>query len=126
MRVALCQIDTTVGDFAGNVDRILGAAERAAAEGAQLAVFPELAVCGYPAEDLLLRDAFLDDHDRALRELARPPPAGPPRRGGGGARAPPAAAGGWGATPPPRGAGPGGGGRASSRSARSWSSRNAS
>lgn len=74
MRVALCQIDTTVGDFVGNVERILGAAERAAAEGAELAVFPELAICGYPAEDLLLRAAFVDEHDRALEELARRAP----------------------------------------------------
>ncbi len=75
MRVALCQIDTTVGDFDGNVARILAAAERAAADGAALTVFPELAVCGYPAEDLLLRDAFVAAHDRALQELARRAPA---------------------------------------------------
>lgn len=75
MRVALCQIDTTVGDFDGNVARILAAAERAAADGAALAVFPELAVCGYPAEDLLLRDAFVAAHDLALQELARRAPA---------------------------------------------------
>ena len=76
MRAALCQVDTTVGDFAGNVERVLAAAERAAAQGATLAVFPELAVCGYPAEDLLLREAFVDEHDRALEDLARRAPAG--------------------------------------------------
>jgi NAD+ synthase (glutamine-hydrolysing) len=70
MRVALCQIDTTVGDFAGNVARIADFAERARTGGAELAVFPELAVCGYPAEDLLLRPAFLAAHDAALRDLA--------------------------------------------------------
>ena len=63
MRVALCQIDTTVGDFDGNRHRIVAAAEKALSKGAQLAVFPELSVCGYPAEDLLLRKAFLAAHD---------------------------------------------------------------
>ncbi|MFN3243461.1 MAG: NAD+ synthase [Planctomycetota bacterium] len=76
MRVALCQIDTTVGDFDGNVRRIVDAAERARAEGAVLAVFPELSVCGYPAEDLLIRPAFLAAHDRALAELAAKAPHG--------------------------------------------------
>ncbi|MEC9047881.1 MAG: NAD+ synthase [Planctomycetota bacterium] len=76
MRVALCQIDTTVGDFDGNVARIIAAAEQAAAAGAALAVFPELAICGYPAEDLLLRDAFLEAHDAAMGALARSAPPG--------------------------------------------------
>jgi len=76
MRVALCQIDTTVGDFAGNVQRIVAAAEQARTDGATLAVMPELAVCGYPAEDLLLRDAFLKAHDAALADLTKQVPAG--------------------------------------------------
>lgn len=76
MRVALCQIDTTVGDFAGNVQRIVSAAEEARAGGADVAVFPELAACGYPAEDLLLRAAFLAAHDEALAELTNALPAG--------------------------------------------------
>ncbi|MBL8730095.1 MAG: NAD+ synthase [Planctomycetes bacterium] len=70
MRIALCQIDTTVGDFAGNTRRIVDYAQRAAQQGAELAVFPELAVCGYPPEDLLVRAAFLDAHDAALAALA--------------------------------------------------------
>ena len=74
MHIALCQIDTTVGDFDGNVGRIIAAAERAVEQGAQLAVFPELAICGYPAEDLLLRDAFVAAHDAALAEVARAAP----------------------------------------------------
>lgn len=74
MHVALCQIDTTVGDFDGNVKRITAAAERAVEQGAHLAVFPELAICGYPAEDLLLRDAFVAAHDAALAEVARKAP----------------------------------------------------
>lgn len=76
MRVALCQIDTTVGDFAGNGRRIVDAAERALAQGARLAVFPELAVCGYPAEDLLIRPGFLAAHDAALGEIAAAAPVG--------------------------------------------------
>ena len=76
MRVALCQIDTTVGDFAGNLQRILAAARTALESGAELAVFPELAVCGYPAEDLLLRQAFLHAHDAALADLAAAVPHG--------------------------------------------------
>ena len=70
MKVALCQIDTTVGDLAGNVSRIVEYANRAASAGAELAVFPELAICGYPAEDLLVRPAFLAAHDAEMQELA--------------------------------------------------------
>jgi NAD+ synthetase len=74
MRVALCQIDATVGDLTGNAARIADFAARAAAQQAQLAVFPELALCGYPPEDLLLLPSFLAAHDQALRELARAVP----------------------------------------------------
>ena len=70
MRVGLCQINPTVGDFDGNCERIVRAAHHARREGATVAVFPELAVCGYPAEDLLLRSAFLEAHDEALHRLA--------------------------------------------------------
>ncbi|MBK8101533.1 MAG: NAD+ synthase [Planctomycetes bacterium] len=70
MKVALCQIDSTVGDFTGNARRIVEFAARAHKQGAQLAVFPELAICGYPPEDLLVRPGFLAAHDRALQELA--------------------------------------------------------
>ena len=71
MRVALCQIDTTVGGFAGNIAKIVDFSKQARAAGAQLAVFPELALIGYPAEDLLVRPSVLDAHDCALQELAR-------------------------------------------------------
>ena len=70
MRIALCQIDTTVGDLAGNGARIVDFAQRAAGAGAELAVFPELATCGYPPEDLLVRQEFLSAHDRALSSIA--------------------------------------------------------
>ncbi|GAB5536395.1 MAG: NAD+ synthase [Rubricoccaceae bacterium] len=76
MRIALCQINTVVGDLAGNVRRILRDAERAAAEGADLVVFPELCVTGYPPQDLLDRPAFLDAVDDAVRQLASDLPDG--------------------------------------------------
>lgn len=76
MKIALGQIDTTVGDFAGNAAKIVAFAHRAQAQGAQLAVFPELAICGYPPEDLLLSPGFRAAHDRALTELAGELPPG--------------------------------------------------
>ncbi len=70
LRVALAQINTTVGDLAGNSARILEAARRAAAQDADLVAFPELALTGYPPEDLLVRQPFVEDSMRALEELA--------------------------------------------------------
>jgi NAD+ synthase (glutamine-hydrolysing) len=71
VRVALGQIDPTVGDLAGNVDRMVEAAARATASRADVVCFPELAVTGYPPEDLVLRPEFVDDNLDALDELAR-------------------------------------------------------
>jgi NAD+ synthetase len=76
VRIALCQLDQTVGDFDGNAARILDAAARAAREGAALAVFPELAVTGYPPQDLLHKPTFLEANDRALARLAGGAPEG--------------------------------------------------
>ncbi len=70
LRVALAQINTTVGDFEGNHALILDAARRAAEAGADLVAFPELAITGYPPEDELLRPAFLADAEAALQRLA--------------------------------------------------------
>ena len=53
LRVAVAQIDTTVGDFEGNAAKILELGRRAESEGAHLVLFPELAVCGYPPRDLV-------------------------------------------------------------------------
>jgi NAD+ synthase (glutamine-hydrolysing) len=64
MRLALCQIDPTVGDLEGNRELILARIEDARAAGADLAILPELAVTGYPPEDLLLRPGFI----RAARD----------------------------------------------------------
>jgi NAD+ synthase (glutamine-hydrolysing) len=70
VRVALCQVDTVVGDIDGNVGRILAALGRAEEDGADLAAFPELAVTGYPPEDLLLKPAFVADNLAALQRVA--------------------------------------------------------
>ena len=70
LRVAACQINNVVGDLEGNVDCILAALERADAAGCDVAVFPELAITGYPPEDLLLKPAFVADNQAALAKLA--------------------------------------------------------
>ena len=72
LRIALGQIDTTVGDFDGNAARIREASELARTAGAGLVIFPELALCGYPPRDFLDQREFLDRAARALAELARP------------------------------------------------------
>jgi NAD+ synthetase len=71
MRIALAQIDTTVGDIPGNLARIRDAAARARAAGAELAVFPEQALGGYPALDLWEDPDFLRAEAAALKDLAR-------------------------------------------------------
>jgi NAD+ synthase (glutamine-hydrolysing) len=71
VRVALGQLNTTVGDLDGNVARLAQWTARATAAGADLICFPELAVTGYPPEDLILRHAFRRDTLAALDELAR-------------------------------------------------------
>ncbi|AJY05988.1 NAD+ synthase [Burkholderia sp. SIMBA_043] len=69
-RLALAQINVTVGDFAGNVARIVAAAHAAHDDGAHLMIAPELALSGYPPEDLLLRPAFYTAAAAALDALA--------------------------------------------------------
>jgi NAD+ synthase (glutamine-hydrolysing) len=69
MKIALCQIDNTVGDLAGNRRLIAEAAREAVAGGADLAVFPELALTGYPPRDLVEKPSFLDRAQQALGEL---------------------------------------------------------
>ncbi len=70
MRIALCQIDNTVGDLPGNSALILQFARDAAARGAELAVFPELALTGYPPRDLVEKPSFLQRTEEALAQLA--------------------------------------------------------
>jgi NAD+ synthase (glutamine-hydrolysing) len=71
VRIALAQINPTIGDFAGNAKKIVEFAARAESQGARLVVFPELAVCGYPPADLLEKRDFLASAQRALEEIAK-------------------------------------------------------
>src|SRR3989475_1326759 len=70
-RVGLGQINPTVGDFEGNVRKLVEAIERARALGCQLVAFPELAVPGYPPEDLLFKPAFIEANLKALDAVTR-------------------------------------------------------
>lgn len=70
MRVAIGQINTTVGDLAGNVDRMVRYTREAADRGAELIVFPELSLAGYPPRDLVERPSFLDANGQQLKRLA--------------------------------------------------------
>ena len=71
MKIALAQINPTVGDFEGNGRTLLAHARRAAAAGADLVLFPELSVCGYPPADLLEKPAFIQRAGEVLEELTR-------------------------------------------------------
>lgn len=70
LRVGMAQINTTVGDFAGNTRKILAAVEEAKALNVDVVAFPELAICGYPPEDLLLKPQFIRENCRALQKVA--------------------------------------------------------
>lgn len=69
MKIALIQYNPVIGDFAGNIARIADWLKKARAADCQLAILPELAVSGYPPQDLLERTAFLDDQDRAFAQM---------------------------------------------------------
>ena len=69
IRIALAQVNVTVGDFAGNVALLGRSVEAARERGADIVALPELAVCGYPPEDLLLKPAFAKANQQAVREL---------------------------------------------------------
>jgi len=70
MRVALGQFDAVVGDLTGNSRRIRQIYEQAVEQGVELLVFPELAICGYPPEDLLLKRDFIEENRRVVEALA--------------------------------------------------------
>ncbi|OAM52608.1 NAD+ synthase [Methylovorus sp. MM2] len=70
MKIAIAQINTTVGDLAGNSAKIIEYAQRAMQSGATLLLTPELVLCGYPPEDLLLRNDFMAACDDALERIA--------------------------------------------------------
>ena len=70
IRIALAQVNTTVGDLPGNCEKILAFTQKARDAGAEIVVFPELALCGYPPEDLLLKPHFIRKSSEALEHLA--------------------------------------------------------
>ena len=70
MKIAIAQINLTVGDLAGNADRICSAARNAMAQGASLLLTTELSLCGYPPEDLLLKRAFVRHNRMTLDRIA--------------------------------------------------------
>jgi NAD+ synthase (glutamine-hydrolysing) len=70
MRIGLAQLNLTVGDLAGNRGKILSAYSSLVAQGAELVVFPELAVCGYPPRDLLFKRRFVPDVEESLQAIA--------------------------------------------------------
>jgi NAD+ synthase (glutamine-hydrolysing) len=77
VKIALAQINPTIGDFAGNARLILDFTARAAKQAADLVVFPELAICGYPPADLLEKSAFLTRAQQTLEEIAGSTASGP-------------------------------------------------
>ena len=70
MKIAVAQIDTTIGDFEGNAEKILARLKWAEDSGADLAVFPELAVCGYPPRDLLEKPWFVKRNLECVERIA--------------------------------------------------------
>ncbi len=70
MRIALAQINPTVGDFSGNLRKIAAFVDQAAAQGAALVMFPELATCGYPPADLLEKESFVQRAEETLAAVA--------------------------------------------------------
>ena len=70
MRIALAQINPTVGDFSGNLQLITDFFHRAAEQGAELVIFPELATAGYPPGDLLEKESFIRQAEESLHSLA--------------------------------------------------------
>ncbi len=69
MKIAVAQLNPIVGDFAGNAQKIIDAAHRAEALGAEVLLTPELSLVGYPAEDLLLRETFYARTEEALKKV---------------------------------------------------------
>jgi NAD+ synthetase len=71
MKLAIAQLNPTIGDLTGNAQQILDAAKRAANQGARLLVTPELSLCGYPPRDLLLNPGFIESMASTLEQLAQ-------------------------------------------------------
>src|SRR5437762_11427060 len=71
MKIALGQINPTVGDFSGNAAKIVEYSRRAQAGGAGLIIFSELCLCGYPPGDLVEKQSFIDKNQQTLEQVAR-------------------------------------------------------
>ncbi|MGE4286086.1 MAG: NAD+ synthase [Phycisphaerae bacterium] len=71
MKIALAQINTIVGDLAGNAEKMLSFYKEAVSNGVAMVIFPELSICGYPPEDLIIKRHFLEDCAMAIKQLAR-------------------------------------------------------
>ncbi len=71
IRIALAQINPTVGDLSGNKEKILDYIKRAESAGSDIVLFPELALCGYPPEDLLLKRHFIENNIKVLRSISK-------------------------------------------------------
>ena len=74
MKIALGQINPTIGDFTGNSKKIIESSRQALAQGAEMILFPELAVCGYPPRDLLEKPAFVERNQKVVNEIAQAVP----------------------------------------------------
>ncbi|MFC2034161.1 NAD+ synthase [Chloroflexota bacterium] len=71
LRIGMAQINTTVGDFAGNREKIIRAIDKARSLGVDMLTFPELAICGYPPEDLLFKPQFITENIRSLETIIK-------------------------------------------------------
>jgi len=71
IRLALAQINSCVGDIDGNTNNIVSHIEQAKANGTDIVCFPEMAITGYPPEDLLLKKSFIKDNINSLKEIKK-------------------------------------------------------
>jgi NAD+ synthase (glutamine-hydrolysing) len=76
MKIACGQINPTIGDFAGNLEKVLSFSRKAREAGCDCAVFPEMCLCGYPPLDLLEQDSFIEENLKTLRRLQGEAPSG--------------------------------------------------
>ncbi|SVA70821.1 uncharacterized protein METZ01_LOCUS123675, partial [marine metagenome] len=70
MKIAVCQVNPIVGDFSYNVNKVQTFYERAIESGAELVIFPEMVVCGYPPQDLIWENGFVSASERSIQTIA--------------------------------------------------------